>query len=76
VSDVNLAEEFLGGKIACEVDACTRPATSVVQDLGSIYGSGPFPIDVVPVGPKHFWCDLHKRDHHSFRRVNGQWVRF
>ncbi len=73
---MSVLEEITGIRIACEIDGCTSEATAMVQDLGSIYGSGPFPIDIVNIGPRHFWCDVHKRDHYSFKRVNGQWVRF
>jgi len=73
---MNQAQAFAQGQLACEVDGCVGTATSLVQDLGSVYGTGPFPIDIVPVGPLHIWCDLHKREHHSYQSVDGEWVRF
>ncbi|MGD1108456.1 MAG: hypothetical protein ABR865_15555 [Terracidiphilus sp.] len=73
---MNLAEEFMQGKVACEVDGCTRVAKSAVKDFGLLYGLGPFPVDSVQIGPTHFFCDAHKREGYSFKRANGQWVRF
>lgn len=72
---MNIAEEFAQGKIACEIEGCTRTATTSVQDLGRLYGQGPFPVDLVPVGPPHFLCELHTRDSYLFKRDNGGWVR-
>jgi hypothetical protein len=73
---MNIAEEFMEGRVACEVDGCTQTATVTVKDFGHLYGQGQFATDLVPVGPIHFFCNSHKRDSYSFKKVNGQWVRF
>ncbi len=72
---MNIAEEFAQGRIACELGGCARTATIVVKDLGHLYGQGPFPTEIVQIGPDYFYCELHKRDSYSFERVNGAWVR-
>jgi len=72
---MNIAEEFVRGRIACEVDGCSQTATASVKDFGRLYGQGPFPIELVPIGPIHFLCNLHQRDSHFFEKVNGKWVR-
>ena len=72
---MNTREALLHRLLICEVVGCERTAISVVQDLGSLHGSGPFPIDIVSVGPLHQFCDLHSRGHHSYKRENGEWVR-
>jgi hypothetical protein len=59
---------------ACEAEGCIRTATVAVQDLRKLYGQGSFPVATAPIGPIHFWCDLHKREPYSFRRVDGKWV--
>jgi len=72
---MNVGEEFVQDRIACEVDGCGQTATARVIDVGRLYGQGPFPIELVPIGPVHFLCSLHQRDSYSFERVNGKWVR-
>lgn len=71
---MNIGEEFAQGRIACEVNGCTKVATTAVKDLGRLYGLGAFPVDLVQIGPDHFFCELHKRDSYAFERVNGEWV--
>jgi hypothetical protein len=71
---MNIGEEFVQGRIACEVGGCTGAATVSVKDFGRLYGQGAFPTDLVQIGPIHFFCNHHKRDSRSFKRVNGQWV--
>jgi hypothetical protein len=73
---MNTAEAFMQGKTVCEVDGCKRIATVAVKDLGHLFGQGPVAVDLIQIGPIHFLCDLHKRDGYSFKKVNGQWVRF
>jgi hypothetical protein len=72
---MNIGEEFFQGRIACELEGCSETATTSVKDFGRLYGQGPFPIDLVPIGPIHFLCASHKRDSYSFIKANGQWVR-
>jgi hypothetical protein len=71
---VNISEEFVHGRVACEVEWCTGKATVSVRDLGLLYGLGAYPIDVAQIGPTHFFCEHHKRDSRLFRRANGQWL--
>jgi hypothetical protein len=73
---MNVAEEFMEGKVACEADGCTQVARTAVKDFGHLFGQGSVAIELPQIGPTHFFCSLHTRDSHSFKRVNGQWVRF
>jgi hypothetical protein len=73
---MNIAEAFMEGTIACEVDGCTTVATTTVKDFGHLFGQGAFASDLIPIGPVHFFCSLHTRDSYSFKNVNGEWVRF
>ena len=72
---MNLGEEFIQGRIACEVDGCTETATVSVKDFGRLYGQGPFPIELVQIGPIHFLCNLHKTRQPFLEKVDGEWVR-
>lgn len=73
---MNTAEAFMQGKIKCEVEGCTLVSTHPVQDLGHLFDQGSIAVSLIPIGPMHFLCDLHKRDHYDFEKVNDQWVRF
>jgi hypothetical protein len=73
---MNIAEAFVEGKVACEVDGCVQTSTMAVKDFGHLFGQGPVATDLVQVGPIHFLCNLHKRDGYSLKKVNGKWVRF
>jgi hypothetical protein len=73
---MNVAEAFVQGKIACEINGCTQPSTVSLKDFGHLFGQGPVATELVQIGPLHFLCDLHRRDSYSFKRENGQWVRF
>jgi hypothetical protein len=73
---MDLAEAFMQGNAVCEVEGCSRIAQIAVKDFGHLFGHGAFASDLVQIGPIHFLCDLHKRDSHSFRKVNGEWARF
>jgi len=72
---MDIGEEFAQGRVVCEVDGCTQTATVAVKDFGRLYGLGAFPVELVQIGPAHFFCNIHKRDSYSFERVNGEWVR-
>jgi hypothetical protein len=73
---MNIAEEFMQGNVACEVDGCTEVATTVVRDFGHLFGQGAVAVELPQVGPTHFFCNRHKRASYSFKREHGQWVRF
>lgn len=73
---MNIGEDFTQGKIVCEVDGCTQLATMTVKDFGHLFGQGQVAIDLIQIGPIHFFCDLHKRDSFSFKKVDSQWVHF
>jgi len=71
---MNLAEAFIEGTVACEVDGCTAIATTTLKDFGHLFGQGPYATDLVQVGPIHFFCNHQKRDSRSLRKVNGEWL--
>ena len=73
---MNTAEAFMQGRVSCEVDGCTQVATKAVKDFGHLFGQGPVAVDLPQVGPTHFFCSLHDRESHSFKKMNGEWVRF
>ncbi len=73
---MSIAEEFMEGKVACEANGCTQVATTAVKDFGHLFGQGAVAQELIQIGPVHFLCNLHKRDSYSFKKVNGQWVRF
>ena len=73
---MNIIEAFTQGKIVCEVGGCTQVATITVKDIGHLFGRGQVATDLIQIGPMHFFCDLHKRDRFSFKKEDGQWVRF
>jgi hypothetical protein len=73
---MNTADAFMQGMIACEVDGCAQVSTAIVKDFGHLFGQGQIASELIQIGPTHFFCSLHKRDSYSFKKVNGQWVRF
>jgi hypothetical protein len=73
---MNSGDAFMQGKVICEVDGCTQVSTVAVEDCGHLFDQGQVAIDLIQIGPTHFLCDLHKRDRYSFKKVDGQWIRF
>jgi hypothetical protein len=73
---MNIAEEFIEGRVACEVKDCTQVATTTVKDFVHLFGQTQVAIDLEQVGPTHFFCRFHTRDGYSFKRVKSQLVRF